>query len=304
MFRFRSFQRIAITCLAALLPAGAAFGEVFRDALNAIDFLGFNVTGQRNPISQGYTVSANRNFQNTPIDFGAIDLVLNGPVSGTFTTSERFLHTMDFSLNVGSAANPFQYSYVADVGSNRVQVVGSAVMGVNGSINQFGWYDMRVQMSSRQDIESSGRFANSDGEMIDFDIGPVDISGNIFADILAAITDPFFENSGTENIFAAFSGRTARENALESTVSQLESKSLAGKNLTSSEVSRLMTMVAEAQLRGDDVPDLGFLHLGDGETFSGSGIPQVAPEPSVLTMLLIPAVLLGSRRLRRRTAPQ
>jgi hypothetical protein len=193
------------------------------------------------------------------------------------------------------------YNYVSDVGGTEVEIDGSTVFSAIGSINEFGWYDFTLQFSSRQNVSSTGRFANSDGEIMDFDVGPIDISGNLFADLLATLTDPFYEAAGYENIFASFSGRTARESALESTVSKLRAKMAAGVDLTSREVSELVNMAMTASLHGDDVPDLGFLHLSaspGAPTQALPGGPHAVPEPSTLGMLLLCACFLTRRRRR------
>ena len=290
----------ALVCAVVLLavPVSEARAGTFGDVLVGLDYAGFQAQTQLNPLSDGFSTAITRNFQNTLLDFGATELTLTGPVGMSVTTGNRGFRTLDFNITAGAPNSPLVYSYVSNTGGNEVQIDGSTVFNVVGSINQFGWYDFRYQFSSRQNVSSTGRFANSDGEAMDFDIGPIDISGNLFADLLATVTDPFYESAGYENIFATFSGRTSRENALESTVSKLRAKMAAGVNLTSEEVSRLVTMATTAQLHGDDVPNLGFLDVsfsGDPESPVPTG-PQAIPEPSTLGMLLLSGWLLARRR--------
>ena len=290
----------ALLACPAVMPVSAARAEVFDDVLVGLDFAGFQFAGQRNPLSGGATITTTRNFANTVLDFGASDLTLTGPVTASFTTGGRGLRTLDFALNVGAPGNPLFYTYVSDIGANEVRIDGSTVFAVDGSINQFGWYDLRFQFSSRQEASSEGRFANTDGTITDFDIGPIDISGNLFADLLANITDPLFEAGGYENIFASFSGRTRRENALESTVSGLRAKAAAGMNLSKREVSDLVTMAYSSQMHGDDVPDLSFLDLSPAgeleEVPGGSG--RSVPEPAMLGWGLAVCWWISRRRRR------
>ncbi|MHC4234533.1 MAG: hypothetical protein ACYSUQ_05405 [Planctomycetota bacterium] len=283
----------------AVAPVGVARADVFGDVLVGLDHAGFQFAGQHNPLSDGATVGTARNFNNTVLDFGPTDLTLTGPVSASFTTGGRGIRTLDFALNVGAPGNPLFYSYVDDLGASQLRVDGSTVFDVNGSINQFGWYDLQFQFSSRQTASNTGRFANTDGTMLDFDVGPIDVSGNIFADLLATVTDPFFESSGYENVFASFSGRTARENSLESTVSNLRAKAAAGMNLSEREVSDLVTMAMISQVHGDEVPDLSFLELSraTGADYTLQGVGRAVPEPSMLAFLL-PAAWWISRRRR------
>jgi hypothetical protein len=286
--------------LAGLALAAPAYGDVFGDVLYGLDYAGFEFDGEYNPLSQGSTLTIGQNFQNTTLDFGFTDLTLTGPVVATVTTASRGIRQLEFSIIGGTANSPLYYNYLSDIGANSVNIDGSAVFNATGSINQFGWYDMRFQLSSRQEVTSTGRYANSDGEYIDFDIGPIDVSGNLFADLLATITDPFYEAAGYENIFATFSGRTMRENALESTVSQAKAKMAAGKTLSKAEISELVRMAVEAEFHGDDVPDLSFLDVSIQADPAAMLIPEPnrVPEPSTLLLLLVPACLLRRRRRR------
>lgn len=289
----------ATVVVLALLPVGSATAEVWGDVLYGLDYAGFQFTGQRNPLSDGMNIAVARNFQNTRLDFGYNELALTGPVAASVTVGNRGMRTMDFTVTLGTSASPLYYAFDSDVGSTGVQIAGSTVMTIDGSINQFGWYDLRLQGSNRMNATSTGRFANSDGETLDFDIGPIDVSGNLYADLLATMTDPLFENAGYENPFASFSGRTARENALESTVSGLRAKAAAGANVSRNEVAELVRMAAEADFHGDDVPSLSFLddlYLDQPAAAPLAQPGPPVPEPSSLVLLLVAACA----NLRRR----
>ena len=282
------------------LPLGTAQAELWGDVLVGLDYAGFQYNAQRNPLSQGVTVQTFRNFQNTRLDFGTTEMVLTGPVVAQFTTASRGMRNLDFTISFGAEGNPLLYTYESDVGSTAVRVDGSTVFNVDGSINQFGWYDFEFQLSSRQTASSTGRFANLDEEFIDYDIGPINVSGNIFADLLATMTDPFFASTGYENFFASFSGRTARGNALESTVSTLKAKAATGQNLSKREVAELVRMAAEARFHGDDMPSLDFLGQSAVQSveITTTYAPNIVPEPSSLLLLLVPAVAWLGRRPR------
>ena len=297
----RSRFLVVALMLAACWPATIAWGDAWDDVMVGLDYAGFQFGGRRNPLSQGLELQTGRNFQNTVLDFGFNQLTLTGPVTASFTTANRGFRSVDFSISAGAQGNPLTYIYESDVGGTGLRVEGSTLFNVAGSVNQFGWYDLQFEWSVRQSSSSTGRYSNSDNELMDFDIGPIDVSGNLFADLLATVTDPFFESTGSENIFAAFSGRTARENALQSTVSELRAKAAAGLPLSKQEVRELVRMAAEARIHGDDVPSLGFLQQPDLRVVEASGtmMPQVVPEPSTLALLLIPALVCLRRRGRR-----
>lgn len=284
--------------LAISLPGQSVQADAWDEVLFGLDYAGFQFSGQRNPLSQGLTIQTFRNFQGTRLDFGATELTLTGPAAAQVTTANRGFRSLDFAVTLGTAENPLAYIYESDVGSSAVRVDGSTVFDLSGSINQFGWYDFEFEWSSRQTSSSTGRFSDPDEQIMDFDIGPINVSGNLFADLLATMTDPLFESSGQENIFASFSGRTARENALESTVSKLRSKAAAGAKLSQREVADLVRMAAEARFHGDWVPSLDFLNQSDLAVVEASGtlVPQAVPEPSTLVLLLVPAIFCIRRR--------
>ncbi len=284
--------------LGCFMPVTAARGDFGGDLLTGLDFAGFQFNGQQNPLSNGLGLSAAQNFQNTLLDFGASELTLTGPVALSVTTGNRGFRTFDFNFIAGNDANPLLYSFVSDVGGTAVRIDGSSVVDASGSINQFGWYDMTLDVSSRQTYSSTGRFANSDGDNIDYDIGPVRVRGNIFADLLASLTDPLFEAAGAENFFGSFSGRTIEANALTSTVSGTRAKAAAGKFLSANEISMLVHMAAQPQA----VPGPSFFIDADSNPFAGrsdeSSARNAIPEPATLALLLAPAALLRRRNLR------
>ena len=164
--------------------------------------------GNRNPLSGGVDLLLAESFAANPFDFGPWDLTFQGPISLAVSTGGRALPGLDISFT--SAADtltvPTPLSYVLnfDTGAQSSQVSGSVLIDGDFSINKFGYYDLSFVYSSRQDVDREGRFA-TDEATNDFDIGPINISGNIYADILGAITQPLYDRAGRENIFIQFS---------------------------------------------------------------------------------------------------
>ncbi len=76
-----------IAVLSGLLGPTAR-ADVFGDVFVGLDFAGFQTTGQRNPLSQGFDITTQRNFQNTLLDFGATELLLTGPVASPSSSDE------------------------------------------------------------------------------------------------------------------------------------------------------------------------------------------------------------------------
>lgn len=254
----------------ALLSASANAGFI-EDVGFGLGFAGFNIQGQHNVLSGGDDFLINTNFQGNPLDFGAAELTLNGPISLGVSTSNRILPTIDIdfttALNGRQNASPLSYSWVADVGSQTTQIDGSLLLDGRLSVNSFGFYDLEFTYSSRQSVTRDGRFAD-DTQTHDGDVGPINISGNIIADALAAITDPIFEAAGATNPFASFSGSAKLREILQST----------GDPSSSSPALRGIEF---------DQPSL-------------QGFGNVVPEPTALVLMVITIPVIAAKRRKNR----
>ncbi len=281
---------------ASLSMAAASPGHaqgVFRDVVRGLEYSGFQFVGAENPLSGGADFSLSRNFTGQTLDFGATELTLTGPILFTFSTGGRGLPVLDFSLNTNDQA--FEYVFETSTGAQDMRVEGNVLVDATGSINTFGFYDLRLQLSSRQNVFLDGRFQNNVEQHQDFDLGPIDVSGNLFADVLARVFDPFFQATGTENIFDSFSGRGQREDLLQQLVADAQAKLAAGKALTAEEAARLLGYGDAFAMLGDRVPDLSFVN----DAFAnGQVVFTPVPEPGLLVLLLGPAAYLIARRRR------
>jgi hypothetical protein len=277
----------------ALGMAGPALAGVFEDTVRGLEYAGFTFAGSRNPLSGGADFSLSRNFNNETLDFGASELTLTGPLDLTFSTGGRTLPVLDFSLNTGGQA--FDYVFKSSSGAQDLRIEGNFLLDATGSMNTFGFYDMRFQLSSRQNVFLDGRFQDNVDRNLDFDIGPIDVSGNIFADALARVFDPVFEATGTENIFDSFSGRTQRETLLQDMVAAAQTKLAQGQKLTDEDVAKLLGYSSAYGMLGDEVPDLAFL----SDAYANNLVtPSTVPEPGVLALLLGATVCAAARRRR------
>jgi hypothetical protein len=265
-------------CVAVSLSvASAAQAGLFKNTVRALEYAGFNFIGEKNPLSGGADLALVRNFNNETLDFGATELTLTGPLQFTFSTGGRGLEVLDVSLSTNN--RPLTYSLITDVGGQKTQVDGNFLLNATGSMNSFGWYDFEFQYSVREQIIQDGRFANSE-EFMDFDIGPIDVSGNIFADMLAVLFDPLFTSLGTENIFASFSGRYQ---AMEELNRRLADSRLSALGLDSLGQMSASMVPAEPMVLAEV-----------------SANPSYVPDPSTLLLLLGGAPVVYALRRRRR----
>jgi PEP-CTERM motif len=307
----QSLGRVATAALLALcMSAPVRAGGMFGNVVEALRFSGFVVDRNRSDVSNSSIAVAGQNFRGNTVDLGDFNLTLNGPVSAMIETGGRRIPTLDLTLSTGllnvnpnqvatvGAAQPLSYTLAFDSGTNTTDIVGNMLFDARFSVNAFGSYDLKAQFSNRETTLVDGRFDEASGSNFDVDLGPIDIEGNLVADLLATITDPFFQASGFENVFALFSGRTFREQESESLIAGLLAKVDAGKAITEDELSAVTAMSVVASVLGDAFPDIAFLadaSLPDG---GGDASASAVPEPATLMLALAGAGLAFRRRRR------
>jgi hypothetical protein len=284
---------LALT-LGFAVVAPAAQADLIRDVGVALGYAGFDIEGRRNILSGGEDYRISRNLLGTPLDFGAGELALQGPISLELSTGKRCPATLDIALqtamNSDLSSSPLAYLFQYDVGGQSTEVSGTVYIDASLSINQFGWYTAELTYSSRQNVERDGRFAN-DSDTYDYDIGPINVSGNIFADALALITDPFFEATGQFNPFESFSGRAEWQKLFDTSTSQARRDLAGGDSLMASIMSPLLAPGAMSE------PVHGPLPLPAGTQAVGAA--GVVPEPTVLLLMLLGVPMVAARRPRR-----
>lgn len=284
---------IAAGLIAMILTAPVHAGLV-KDIAFGLSGAGFQFIGTENPLSGGADLTIARNFNGQTLDFGATELTLTGTPTFTLSTGGRGLEVLDFSLNTGG--NPLNYTLVSDTGNQTVTTTGSFFMDITGNVNSFGYYDLNFDVSSRQTVTEDGRILTDTFEN-DFDIGPIDIEGNLFADLLGAVTDPIFQVLGVENIFHQFSAAGQFEDVFADLVQNATAKIDAGYGLTDNQLADLTSLAAAGAALGAQIPDLS--NLTAAGTFNPP-IAGVVPEPATLMLLLTASPLALRRRKTNR----
>lgn len=289
----RRFQNLLAALLVLLaFTANPARAGVWRDIGFGLGLAGFELQGDHNIISGGADFRISNDFVGVPLDAGYADLTLLGPISLSFATGGRGLSTLDFSLRTAldttTPASPLGYSFNADVGSQETQVLGNFLLDANLSFNGFGFYDLDLIYSSRQTVENDGRVVNS-SDNYDFDIGPIDIRGNVFVDMFGLVTAPLFSALGIESPFQQ--GTTLLTLLTPGGFEELAEFSLANLATAPDPFATLSDFLLGAD--------------GNAAAFaSRTVLPnslRVVPEPTVILLMLlgIPVLILGpGRRIR------
>lgn len=327
---YRSWRGLVIgVVLCAVSAAPARAGSFFRDIAYGLSFLAapanpsptrfgqFSATYE--PIPRGWRVDFIRVFgpdalgRPNSIDLGFADLTLNsGRVELRAQQSTRVMDTYMLSLNTPV---PINYTFTLNTGVQDVNINGVFAMAENGMINQYGFYDLQLNVSNRGEATSDG-FALVDQQTLDYDIGPINVSGNIFTDILASVTEPIFAGAGVQNPFAKFSGRATKEAELSAPIEALRAKVERGETVTQDDLDTIAEAEFLASLLNVTLPDLDFLSQVDVEAILQETATQqpaadsgdvadpsdftMTPEPATLTFLIVPTAMVVLSRRRRR----
>lgn len=308
------------------LHGTSARGDLWEGVATGLGAAGFDIRGGHNVLSGGTDILVTNTFFGETFDFGALELTLNGPISLDFSTGDRILHDLDIALTTAASseqnATPLSYELTYDVGGQQTSITGTLLVDGAISVNRFGWYEVGLDYSSRQTVVNDGRFDTGTSDF-DLDVGPINVRGNIFADMLAAVTDPFFDAAGIPNLFASFSGRVQLQQVIDN---QLKT-AVAGLGVDPA------APIDNAGLRSpfDDLYGPDSAHINPDEVVARSspqailtsfdqtpgaeqprnvgavpsgpsGSTTVVPEPSVLLLMLlgVPALLTRRRRIASR----
>ncbi|MHC4696735.1 MAG: hypothetical protein ACYTFA_08345 [Planctomycetota bacterium] len=303
----RSCRRNIIVAIVVVLlgtVSGAARGDVFNDIAIGLDYAGFNflgtqnvdITGRENLLSGGVDFLTSVNFNGAVFDAGPWDLGLQGPVSFGVSTGGRVLNTLDISFQTAVGANaiatPLAYQLNVDSGNQLSTVEGTLLVDGDFSINGFGFYDLTFTYSSRQDVTSDGRFAN-DQTPFDSDVGPIHIRGNIFADVLALLTAPFFQATGRSSPFESFSSSAQLKEILDAAKSDILAQLATSGDVFADQTAATLRLADAADRSG---AELAGITRGLGEVAGAGGIP----EPAVLFLVLLGAPFVVAKRTRHR----
>jgi len=281
----RSMMAVAMVAaaLVASAPARAGFAST---SVRGLYLTGFEYYSGDNPLTGGREFLATNTFQGNPIDFGPWTRTLQGPLSTGFSVANRPYQSFEFSIGTarsGSAsASPLTYSLDYNLGQQSASLSGSLLIDGGAKVDRFGFYSLNLDVSSRATTVSSGS-ANSSNQY-DFDLGPVNISGNVFIDALATLTAPLFEAA---NVQSPFTSLTAR--------SQLQS-------IVDAQTTDLLNLLQNGLVPGDATAQRTVTFTLADQATAGAGIAPfnasgiVVPEPTVLLLLVVGGLSVASCR--------
>lgn len=283
----RTFTKLSV--LAACIFGVGAFTDSARgggvsDLNRGLQLVGFTYLGDDNVLTGGREFLATNTFSGNAIDFGPWSLTLQGPLSTGFSVANRPFQSFDFTFGTSAsgsnAASPLTYSLDFNLGDQTGSISGSLLLDGAASVDRLGFYTVRFDASSRNTL--AGTSVNT-GEF-DFDLGPVDIAGNIYVDAIALLTDPIFDAA---NVVNPFDSLTARN--------QIQA-------IVDAQTSDLLDLLENGVTPGDGIAQREItLTLSPNVTNGVATEPSltggsIVPEPTVLLLMLAGLPFVARRR--------
>lgn len=202
------------------------------------------------------------------------------------------------------APAPLNYTMTLNTGVQDFSWTGNALINTQGSINALGFYDLQFRFTNVGQYTADG-FLLHDEQVTDFDFGPINASGNIALDAIAALLQN--NGSGAAAIPPRItSGAAAKDKQTEELLARLN----AGETLSPEELQYITQQMFNAAFQADP---LGVLTRGlpsqipgfEGITLNMLASPQanptVTPEPGTLAVLAMAlGISAGLRTLHRR----
>ncbi|HSW44936.1 MAG TPA: hypothetical protein VLM89_05145 [Phycisphaerae bacterium] len=286
----RGILSAVIVTAAMLCPPQAARADLTESLLIGLNLLDYNSQFTKNYLGKGWDFDSTAYYSGQTYRFGLADLTLGSggatPVSISAGYTLRGLPSARFSMQT---TNPLAYTLNANYGMQDLVATGSILIDVDTNINALGFYDMAFHISNRGVFQTEG-LGPTDQGTLDFDAGPIVVSGNIYADILAALAQPFFTAAGTENPFAKFSQKATR-----GLTDAVDLNGLAAGTLSEDQVGQAINNMIVAALLGQDPgPNLlnelilpNDLLPMDGLSEDTMRWAQPVPEPTTIGLLAL-----------------
>ena len=291
----------AIFCVAAPTNAGL-WQDVYRGFQATATPIG-GQGGERfgrlrivpNTLGDGYRLEFDRNFGTDTFgrpevyDLGNMELELRGRIATTAQFTSRGLVTGTADV----LANNLVYSLRGKTGLQDFELAGTLSMDNAVEVNQLGFYTMTV------DVTNANSELTVDGNLVTgiedtaFDIGPVNVRGNVFVDIGIALLGSFgVDTTALEQMFPGSPiDRVVDE--IQSTL-QTQATAFTAKDLTLSEFGPTQILPTSAQSVAVAGTQYEWSPASADPFVDGSS--TVIPEPTALALLAIGALLLTRRR--------
>lgn len=207
------------------------------------------------------------------------------------------------------APTPLGYTATFNAGVQDFQWTGNAFVDTSGRLNILGFYDYNLRFTNVGSYTADGMLVQ-DETVTDLDIGPIDVSGNIFMDMASGLLQGIAAPAAVPT--RVVSGAAQKEKETDELLARLD----AGESLSDDEISYLVQEMIRTAIEKDPI---GVMINGIPETVEGfeslsftlSADPDAeaaanrltVPEPGTLALLAMVVgslAIAGKLPLRRR----
>lgn len=187
---------------------------------------------------------------------------------------------------------PLAYTVTLNTGVQDFEWSGNVQVDSSGRLNALGFYDLDVRFTNVGSYTADGVLVH-DEQVTDFDLGPIDLSGNIAFDMVAGLMQSIGATVSAVGP-RVFSGAAQRDKVVDELLAKLE----AGDKLSDDEMQILLQYAIEMAYRSDPIGTIlnglpSELPLGDGLTLSVTqSEASTTDAPADQTLLPEPGMLV------------
>lgn len=189
-----------------------------------------------------------------------------------------------------SVPSPLHYNIQTFAGAEQYTLNGDILLNSHGTVNGLGFYTVQMTATNTGTVQASG-VADNRTQDTSFDLGPVNLSGNIFVDAALGGLKAIGDQLGLPtNLLPAGPAAKIR------TPDEIAAAIANGQSVTAPEFQSLLT----AHLQNPEAVKMPTTTGSDNlDTASAAGSTTPIPEPGTVVLLLIGAAGLMTRRARR-----
>lgn len=293
--------------LVALICCSSAYAGLFSDVYQGLNYAvtptgspispaaggGFQ-NGSRfgrvrivpNRLGDGYRLELDRDFgpdttgRPEIFNVGVAQLQLQGQTQTTAEYTSRFHF---YSGSITSAINNLNYDLKTKVGAQDAELSGTLNGSATMNINELGFYTLTVNIANTDsNLALDGLVINDPNKDTNFNVGPISVKGNLFADAVAAGAsslganiqgfDKVFPKSGIATIDSIIANSIATQGSKTGTSSETDAASL---GLTTDQLNQLKTSLLSDVTSAMFQQNSGAFAAALAET----GSPVSVPEP-------------------------
>ncbi len=311
---------LTVVALSLAVNSPLRADNFFKKIARGLQYAGWSGTTGDIAISKhlfgdGYNLQTTRNLSDVELYGGIVNLDLQGLNNSTvwLNTDMGFrtwgipnakIRLATENATKGGQVVPVQYELTVFGGLQNITVSGFGSMEAELNANLFGFYTLDAYLNNRGELTMTG--VDNSTQKLDYDLGPIKVSGNFFVDFLVAVSAPFFNNAGISNPLATFSGLAKMQGQIKRK-DDLLARLDAGQTLTDDEMSEIITTSLLESAFGADGSGLLTAARRSLESISGqesaamvNSLPGFVPEPFSAVCWLAGSGLVALARRRTR----